>query len=166
MRNLGAIFNGPFTGWHMLGVMCLFFGTVISVNITMAYLAGSSWSGLIVKNTYVASQNFDKEVTETERMKARGWVSRLDVTGKAVTYSLTNALGSLVAADVVSVAFSRPVGEDQDRVVTLQRQADGRFETAHDLASGQWLVKVTAFKDDERIYTDVMRIIVAGVGSD
>lgn len=166
MRDLGPVFNGPFTGWHMLGVMGLFFGTVIGVNITMAYLAGSSWSGLIVKNTYVASQNFDTEVIETKKMKAKGWVSRLDVTGKAVTYSLTNALGSSIAADDVSVAFSRPVGEDQDTVMTLQRLNDGRYKAAHDLASGQWLVKVTALKDNERIYTDVRRIIVGGSGSD
>ncbi|MCP4317034.1 MAG: cytochrome oxidase [Hyphomicrobiales bacterium] len=165
MRVLRPFFSGPFTGWHMLGVMGLFFGTVIGVNITMAYFAGSSWSGLIVKNTYVASQNFDEEVTETENMKAKGWVSRLDVSGDAVTYSLTNALGSTIAADAVSVAFSRPVGEDEDSVLMLQRQADGRYATVHDLADGQWQVKVTAVKDDERIYRDVQRIIVGGSGS-
>ena len=48
-----------FTGWHMLAIMLAFFGTIITVNFTMAYLATSTWSGLVVKNTYVASQQFN-----------------------------------------------------------------------------------------------------------
>ena len=46
-----------FTGWHMLTIMLLFFGTIISVNVTMAWNAVTSWSGLVVQNTYVASQS-------------------------------------------------------------------------------------------------------------
>jgi nitrogen fixation protein FixH len=159
-----SVLKGPFTGWHMLGVMCLFFGVVIGVNITMAVFAGSSWSGLVVKNTYVASQTFDDDVREVERMKAMGWQSHLQVSAHTVAYSLTNALGVAVRADKVSAAFSRPVGEDQDRVVALQRAPDGHFEAAHDLSAGQWLVTVTAVKDGERIYSDVRRIVVAGGG--
>ena len=59
-----------FTGWHMLAIMLAFFGTIITVNFTMAYLATSSWSGLVVKNTYVASQQFNGK-TEAIRQAAR-----------------------------------------------------------------------------------------------
>ena len=76
MQTIGSLFKGPFTGRHMVVVMCLFFGVVISVNITMAVFAGTSWSGLIVKNTYVASQTFNDDVAEVEQMKARGWQSQ------------------------------------------------------------------------------------------
>jgi nitrogen fixation protein FixH len=50
---------GTFTGWHMLGIMVAFFGVIIAVNLTMAYNAIHSWSGLVVQNTYVASQEFN-----------------------------------------------------------------------------------------------------------
>ena len=53
-----------FTGWHMLGVIGLFFGTIISVNFYMAYQAVHSWSGLVVENTYVASQQFNAKVEQ------------------------------------------------------------------------------------------------------
>ncbi|MEM6462547.1 MAG: FixH family protein [Pseudomonadota bacterium] len=154
------LYRGRFTGWHMLAGMCLFFGVIISVNITMAYFANSSWSGLIVKNTYVASQKFDEDVSATEKMKAKGWLSQLDVSDEAVNYSLTNALGSAIAADAVILAFNRPVGIEQDSVITLQPAKDGGYRASHGVAAGQWLVKVTAVKDGENIYTDVQRIYV------
>ncbi|WP_419914922.1 FixH family protein [Hoeflea sp.] len=161
MQTFRSILHGPFTGWHMLTLMVLFFGTIISVNATMAYFAGSSWSGLIVKNTYVASQKFDEDVARVEAMKARGWTSGLKVDHDAVKYSLANALGTPVVTDHVTVAFSRPVGEEQDRLIELRAHEDGSYSAGHDLASGQWLVKVTAMKDSAVVYTDVKRIIIA-----
>ncbi len=69
--------SGAFTGWHMLGIMVAFFGVIIAVNITMAYKAVSSWSGLVVKNTYVASQEFnDKAETGKEQAALNGSHSR------------------------------------------------------------------------------------------
>ncbi len=166
MRTIGFLFKGPFTGWHMLVGMCLFFGVVISVNITMAVFAGTSWSGLIVKNTYVASQTFDDDVAEVEQMKARGWQSQLAVSPDSVAYSLTNALDVAVPADKVSAAFKRPVGEEQDRVIDLQPSSAGGYVADHDLAAGQWLVTVTALKNGKRIYSDVQRVLVRQTESD
>lgn len=161
MQTFRSILHGPFTGWHMLGVMVLFFGTIITVNATMAYFAGSSWSGLIVKNTYVASQQFDTDVARVEAMKARGWTSAIEVDTQTVRYTLANALGTPIAADRVTVAFSRPVREDQDRLIELQAREDGSYAAGHGLASGQWLVKATASKDDAVVYTDVQRVIIS-----
>ena len=45
-----------FTGFHMLACMIVFFGVIVAVNLTMATLASQSWTGLVVKNSYVASQ--------------------------------------------------------------------------------------------------------------
>lgn len=166
MRAISALFKGPFTGWHMVVVMCLFFGVVISVNVTMAVFAGTSWSGLIVKNTYVASQTFDDDVAEVEQMKAKGWQSELAVSPETVAYSLTNALDVAVPADKVSVAFKRPVGEDQDQVIDLVPAPGGGYAADHELATGQWLVTVTALKDGKRIYSDVQRVLVRQPESD
>ena len=50
-----------FTGRHMLAIMLAFFGVIIAVNLVMATLASKSWTGLVVKNTYVASQQFNRK---------------------------------------------------------------------------------------------------------
>src|SRR3546814_20687118 len=61
-----------FTGWHMLGAMLLFFGIVISVNLYMAWQATRSWSGLVVENTYIASQEFNGKVADAKALAASG----------------------------------------------------------------------------------------------
>ncbi|MGO4840209.1 FixH family protein, partial [Rhizobiaceae sp. 2RAB30] len=69
--------NGTFTGRHMLAIMVAFFGTIIAVNVTMATLAGRSWTGFVVKNSYVASQEFNRKAEQGRAQAALGWESRL-----------------------------------------------------------------------------------------
>ncbi len=56
----------PFTGRHMLFAMLAFFGVIIAVNLTMAVFATKSWTGLVVKNSYVASQAFNRELEQAK----------------------------------------------------------------------------------------------------
>ncbi len=51
--------------------MVAFFGVIIAVNVTMATIAIASWTGLVVQNSYVASQEF-----ETQAPRARGAARR------------------------------------------------------------------------------------------
>ena len=59
--------GGEFTGRHMLGIMLAFFATVIAVNVTMAMFASKSWTGFVVRNSYVASQEFNERSEERRR---------------------------------------------------------------------------------------------------
>jgi nitrogen fixation protein FixH len=49
-----------FTGRHMTGILVAFFGVVMTVNFTMAYVAISGFGGTVVDNSYVASQNYNR----------------------------------------------------------------------------------------------------------
>ena len=64
----------PFTGRHMLLIMLGFFAVVLTANMTMVYFASHSWSGLVVKNSYVASQEFNET---TDKMMANAAVDVL-----------------------------------------------------------------------------------------
>jgi len=66
----------PFTGRHAAILLVLFFGVVIAVNLTMARLASGSYGGEVVKNSYVASQNFNKWLGEAQRERSLGWTAR------------------------------------------------------------------------------------------
>src|SRR6185437_10845881 len=79
-----------FTGWHMLAVMVLFFGTIITVNIVMAVFANTSWTGLVVQNTYVASQEFNRKAAEGRAQAARGWKTRLELQPGLVRFALAD----------------------------------------------------------------------------
>lgn len=151
-----------FTGWHMLGVMVLFFGTIITVNLIMAWNASRSWSGLVVKNTYVASQQFNAKAAAAKAMAATGIKGELAVEGRSIRYTLSHPETGPVAVDEVTVRFRRPVGEHQDFVVTLLPQGPGVFAAEHDILDGQWIVETTSTRAGEIIMHEAERIHAKG----
>ncbi|TIV43240.1 MAG: cytochrome oxidase, partial [Mesorhizobium sp.] len=85
-----------FTGRHMLVIILAFFGVVIAVNLTMATLASTSWTGLVVENTYVASQQFNKKAEEGRAQAALGWTGKLTIAWGEVRYGLADVAGKPV----------------------------------------------------------------------
>lgn len=151
-----------FTGWHMLGAMLLFFGTIITVNFTMAYYASSTWSGLVVKNTYVASQEFNGKAAGIRSMLATGIKGKLDVKGDQIRYALTLPGDEPVNADKVTAHFKRPVGEHQDFITELQPAGAGIYEARREVLKGHWIVEMIAIKDGKTIMHEANRIAVIG----
>jgi nitrogen fixation protein FixH len=154
-----------FTGWHMAGVVGLFFGTIISVNVYMAYQAVHSWSGLVVENTYVASQQFNGKVEEAKRLTASGVSGTLTVSGGVVRYRMVDAAGMPVDADELTVRFKRPVGDHQDFDMLLARVGEGVHEARGEVLPGHWIVEITALKSGQRVLHHSQRIAVRGDAS-
>ncbi|WP_137129547.1 FixH family protein [Rhizobium sp. FY34] len=151
-----------FTGWHMFGVICLFFGTIISVNAYMAYQAVHSWSGLVVPNTYVASQQFNGKVAEAKRLSASGVSGAITIGNGRVDYRILDAKQQPVLADTVTASFRRPVGDRQDFTVTLKDAGQGQYFAEQAVLPGHWIIEVTALKDGARIHHHSQRIAVMG----
>jgi nitrogen fixation protein FixH len=146
-----------FTGWHMLFIMLAFFGVIIAVNVTMAVLAGRSWTGLVVKNSYVASQHFNEELLEARRQAARGWQSKLGYSDDRLQFSLATGAGEPVVIEDLKASIGRPASEAQDQTVALRHLGAGLYGGDVSLAPGIWLVKIaggtgeTAYRRDDRI---------------
>ncbi len=153
-----------FTGWHMLGAMVLFFGVIISVNLYMAWQATHTWSGLVVENTYIASQQFNGKVKEARALAASGVEGRLSLSDERVRYTLSHPDKGSVDADSVTLKFKRPVGEDQDFEMTLVDEGQGQFSAPHVVAEGTWIIEVVAVRDGKRILHHTERVSVAGDG--
>lgn len=153
--------NGTFTGWHMLAIMVAFFGTIVAVNVTMATLAGRSWTGFVVKNSYVASQEFNRKAEQGRAQAALGWESRLTIGGGEIRYRLTDASGAAVAASAVTITFRRPAYEAEDKVVSLQRGPDGTFSAQETPRDGIWIVETDAEVGRELPYREVSRIVIS-----
>ena len=126
-----------FTGRHMAMVMALFFGTIITVNLTMAYFASTTWSGLVVPNSYVASQTFDADTAQRRQEAARGWTARTSYADGRFRLALTSASGRPVSGATVSVTIGHPVNATLDRTLTLT-PAGGGYEGETDLTPGRW----------------------------
>ena len=150
-----------FTGRHMLLVSCAFFGIVIAVNFTMAWLASTSWSGLVVENTYVASQEFNRKAEAMKAMTASGVSGALSINGGLVHYLLRNRDGSPTSVDEVVLKFKRPVGDHEDFNVVLRKTGEGRFEGEHSVAAGDWIVEAISKRSGEIVMHEAKRIDTA-----
>jgi len=151
-----------FTGWHMAGVMVLFFGTIISVNVFMAYNAITSWSGLVVPNTYVASQQFNGKVAQARALAATGVNGRLAVSAEGARYEILGPDGQPVEADRLVLNFKRPVGEHQDFSVEMTKEGRGVFSISREVLPGHWIVEAIAERGGERILHHAERVSVHG----
>jgi nitrogen fixation protein FixH len=152
-----------FTGRHMLLTTVAFFGVVISVNVTMAYLASSSWSGLVVENTYVASQEFNGKAAAMKAMAASGIVGTLSLKDNAIHYNIATRDGAPADVDAVTATFKRPVGDHEDFQVALGQVSAGRFQTVHRVAAGEWIVEVLSHRQGKLVMHEATRIATAGI---
>lgn len=152
-----------FTGRHMALVMVLFFGTIITVNLIMAYFARSSWSGLVAENTYVASQQFNAKAALSRQIEARGVKGAVTVSGDAISYQLTAPEAESAIATRVLLTFRRPVGDRQDFQIELADAGNGVFKGSHEVLAGQWIVEAEAFKGEDVVMHEAVRVMVDGV---
>lgn len=128
----------PFTGRHMAGVLVLAFSVIVGVNIAMAMLASSTFGGVVVENSYVASQHFNRWLDEAEKEKALGWrvaAARRDDGRIAATLS-----GVPRYADVVAEA-RHPLGRLPDVRLTFARDGAGTYVSDRPLAPGRWTLR-------------------------
>lgn len=137
----------PFTGKHMLIVMVAFFGVIITVNLVMATFATKSWTGLVVKNSYVASQEFNEIAAAAREQDRLGWQGQFVAKDGRVTYLLTDQNDGRIEATEITLAFKRPAFEADDHEVKLAVNADGLFQADHALGDGIWVVQVSALAD-------------------
>ena len=146
-----------FTGRHMLAIMFAFFGVIIAVNLTMATLARTSWSGLVVPNTYVASQQFNRKAEEGRAQAALGWTADLSISGGVLRFALTDAEGEPVRLTGGTATLHRPVGAADDMSVPLAVAGDG-LEAPLAIEDGAWIVEVLAQTGLDRPYRETRRI--------
>jgi nitrogen fixation protein FixH len=154
--------TGRFTGRHMLMIMLAFFGVIIAVNLTMATLANTSWSGLIVKNSYVASQHFNTQAQAARDQAALGWNGRMSYEAGTFRYVLSDARSEPVAVAASEVFFRRPVDDRHDQTIALAPAGPGVVAGQVDLKDGVWIVEVEVDAGLDTPYRDVRRISMKG----
>ena len=89
-KQKGAAMASPITGFKVLMFAVAAFGTIIAVNVFMAYKAVSTFPGLEVANSYVASQTFDADRAAQE---ALGWKVAQAYDGQNLTLQIRDAEG-------------------------------------------------------------------------
>lgn len=133
-----------FTGRHALMVFGGAFGLIISVNLLMAYSAVSTFPGLEVKNSYVASQQFDERKAAQE---ALGWTVRADASAGQVVLRITDVAGNPVRVGGLEAVVGRATHVADD--IRPEFIFDGvAYVAPIDLADGNWNIRMTALAED------------------
>lgn len=153
-----AVRKGEFTGRHMLIIMIAFFGTIITVNITMAVMASRSWTGMVVENTYVASQEFNTRAAQARAQEALGWTSDLEMADGTVTWRLQDADGAALHPEGGVIRFRHPAFDAADLEAGLEPQPDGALVARVEAADGVWIVEIEADAGRDNPYRDTHRI--------
>ncbi|MBS1240437.1 MAG: fixH [Proteobacteria bacterium] len=131
----------PFTGRHMAAILIAFFGVVIAVNFTMASYASSTFGGIVVENSYVASQEFNRWLDEAAAEKALGWQADVArAAGGKVAVDLTGA----PAGTVLSASARHPLGRLPDRELHFAPLGEHRFISREALPAGRWTIRLEA----------------------
>lgn len=135
-----------FTGRHMWATMVGFFGLVIAVNFTMAWFASSTFGGVVVANSYVASQQYNGWLRAARVQAGLGWQTRLAIDAERhVTLAVSG--GGAAGGYVASGTAHHPLGRAPDVALAFGPGADGGLRSLASLPAGRWLVRVTARRD-------------------
>lgn len=98
-------------GWHVFAGFAMAFGVIISVNLTLAFNAVRTFPGLEVKNSYVASQSFDREKAAQIGL---GWDVSATLRGNDLELVILDQ-GRSIAPQIESATFGRATNVQQDQ---------------------------------------------------
>lgn len=130
-----------FTGWHAATALVAFFGVVGAVNFTMAAYASSTFGGVVVENSYVASQEFNRWLDQAEASERLGWTLETDWRPDGrVSVGLAGAPADTQLAGVAR----HPLGRLEDLPLNFLPQADGGFLSGEKLPTGRWILRLEA----------------------
>lgn len=149
---MSAATPGRFTGRHMTAILVTFFAVVIAVNVLMATMASTTFGGVVVENSYVASQHFNRWLDEASAEQAFGWHAR---TARTANDRVSVKLSGPSPGAVSLAAIARhPLGRAPDRSLTFIRQADGAFLSVERLPPGRWRLRLEVTARDRRWRTE------------
>ena len=136
------------TGRHVALIFCGAFSIIIGVNLLLAYSAVSTFPGLEVKNSYVASQSFDKD---REAQDALGWSVQAEARSGQLLLSVTDASGNPVEVAKLEATLGRATHVRDDS--TPDFTFDGtRYVAVANLAPGNWNIRMVAHAEDGTVF--------------
>lgn len=146
------------TGKHVFAITASAFAVIIGVNALLAFQAISTFPGLEVKNSYVASQGFNDRKAAQE---ALGWTLAPRYAEGRIDLAFTDRDGQPVAVQELDVLVGRATSTADDARPQFV-QAGDVYTAPIDLGQGKWMVKVTATSADGTLFEQRSELFVKG----
>ncbi|HEX9906242.1 MAG TPA: FixH family protein [Propylenella sp.] len=150
----------PLTGWHMLAIVSVFFAVIIAVNVVMAFAATGTFPGLVVQNSYVASQRYNELLADARAQDAKGWQARLSPDDGILRFALSDRGGTPARGLRVKVRAGRPSTTREDRSLDFAPLADGSYQARERLPVGRWEVDLEARRGDRLLFRRTQAITI------
>lgn len=129
------------TGRHVLIGFVAAFGLIIGVNLVLAFAAVRTFPGLEVRNSYVASQEFDVRRAAQEGL---GWTVRAEHAGGLLVLGITDSGGRPVEVARIEATVGRATHVREDQ--TPELRFDGQAYVAPlTLGEGNWNIRMMAW---------------------
>ncbi len=129
-----------FTGRHMAAELVGFFAVVIAVNVLMATLASSTFGGVVVPNSYVASQQFNGWLEAARAQEQLGWSAQAE---RAPDGHVVVMLAGAPGDAALQGEARHPLGRMADRALTFRRHGDA-YRSDESLPAGRWRIRLEA----------------------
>lgn len=145
------------TGRKVLMMFVAFFGVIIAVNLTMAFFAVRTFSGLEVANSYDASQGYD---AARAAQLALGWDVTADYGDGEVAVTVRDAEtgGPVVVMDLTALV-GRATHQRADFTPDFV-QRGARFSAPATLEPGNWVVRLEATAVDGTVFRQRLPLVV------
>ncbi|MFC3181768.1 FixH family protein [Cypionkella sinensis] len=147
-------------GWHVLAFTVAAFGVIIAVNLVMAYKAISTFPGLEVENSYVASQTFD---ADRKAQEALGWTvaPQYDGAKDELVLAFADKAGKPVVVEGLQVLLGRVTEAREDSTPQFIYEG-GVYVAKVALHTGKWMLHVTAHSGDGVLFQQRLNLFVKG----
>ena len=144
------------TGKHVLIMFLTMFGIIISVNVFMATNAISTFPGMVVKNSYVASQNFNERKAAQEKL---GWAPHVYYKDGKLFVELVGDDGKNELASELNVLIGRNSTQNEDKYPDFVANGDV-YVAEMDIRKGYWMVEINAKALDGTSFNQRLDIVV------
>jgi len=150
------------TGRKVLLIMVAAFGIILAANMAMLFAATGTFPGLVVKNSYVASQGWDRK---TAAQRALGWTASAVYQDGTLQVAMSGHDGAPVAGLAVTVVVGRPATDHEDIRLELSERAGGAIGTYSaplSLAPGVWRVEINGTGSSGASFEAAAEFVVRG----
>jgi nitrogen fixation protein FixH len=125
-------------------------GVVVVVNGLMAWFAFSTFSGVVTRSAFDASQSYNAVIAAHEAQAARGWRITARIERDRLVVVAEDREGRPLEDLSVDARLTRPVERTREIVVAPVAEAGGRYAAPLDRpGAGQWELRLVARRGDE-----------------
>ena len=148
----------PVTGRQVLYVLLAMFGVVLVVNGIFLYLALSTHPGETVSDAYNKGLRYNQTLANADKQRALGWKHELRFAQQGprtgdMEIRLTDSDGAPVVGLEIEAMIRRPANSSHDRMIKFAASEPGLYRARLQTPlAGNWDLRITARRDNRRIY--------------